>query len=711
MSHITKVAALIGAFLLTSGFFYQEPGSDNIADAYQADIASLVSSYLPRYHYQRYRMDDEMSEKLLTEYIKSLDLSKMYFLKSDIDSFSKYKKTLDDDLQQNPARLTTAFRIFEVFRDRVYERVDYILATIDKAHDFTTDEYISLDRAEAPWAKTKGELDDLWRRRLKEEIIRFKLRDKPEKEYLDILTKRYQRLKKSYEILEPADITERFLASLAACYDPHSTYLRPASKDNFDIEMGHSLEGIGATLTTEAEYTVVSALLEGGPAERSGRLHVNDKIIAVAQGDEEPEDVVDLRIDKVVKKIRGPKGTKVRLVIIPHNAKDQSVTQIVSLVRERVTLTSQDAKAEVKELQGEDGEVLRVGVIEIPSFYQDTRGRYNDPKNYKSITRDVSKLLKDLEEQHVSGVVIDLRRNGGGSLDEAIRLTGLFIDSGPIVQIRDFHGDVQVERDPDPQLEYEGPLVVLTSIFSASASEIFASAMQDYGRAVVIGGAKTHGKGTVQNVLPLQSMLSNKLHKSFPEDIAGALKLTTHKFYRVSGGSTQYKGVEPDLVLPSPYDGMDVTEEDLDYSLPWDEITPIPHKDYGLVQPSLSFLKTNSAKRVSKDPEFRYLREDFEYRKEMEKKNRITLNYQKRLEEKDEFSKRDKARDEERRLRLPIVQSVEKSEKVADDEDGEDSDEVQVPDFILDETLLILRDYITHRTRWVADVSPHKETL
>jgi len=226
-----------------------------------------------------------------------------------------------------------------------------------------------------------------------------------------------------------------------------------------------------------------------------------------------------------------------------------------------------------------------------------------------------------------------------------------------------------------------------------------------------LGGAKTHGKGTVQNVLPLQSMLSNKLRKTFPEDIAGALKLTTHKFYRVSGGSTQYKGVEPDIVLPSPYDGMDVTEEHLDYSLPWDEITPIPHKDYGLVQPSLSFLKTNSAKRISRDPEFRYLREDFEYRDEMEKKNRITLNFQKRLDEKNEFSKRDDAREEERRLRLPLVQSLEKGEKVVEAEDGEDSDQVVVPDFILDVSLLILRDYITHRNRWVADVSPHKETL
>ena len=327
------------------------------------------------------------------------------------------------------------------------------------------------------------------------------------------------------------------------------------------------------------------------------------------------------------------------ITVIPGDATDHSITKVVVLIRDRVELTSQDAKAEIKELDGPDGKVMRVGVIDVPSFYLDTRAKYRGDRNYKSTTRDVRKLLAELEEKNVDGIVMDLRRNGGGSLDEAIQLTGLFIDSGPVVQIKDFMGKVDVENDPDPRMVYNGPLLVLTSVFSASASEIFSSAIQDYGRGVVVGAKSTHGKGTVQNVVPLQNLLTRKLDKHFPEDIAGALKLTTHKFYRVSGGSTQHKGVEPDVVLPSPYDGMKVKEEELDHALGWDEIDSVRHKQYDQVAQYIDMLKTNSMKRIDKDPEFRYVREDLARLEKQREENRVSLNLEKRLAEREENKK------------------------------------------------------------------------
>ena len=708
MSQKFKYSSLFLICLLASGFILsdKEKKASSAVDQHQPDIAALVSTYLTYYHYQRYGLDDEVSKKVFKAYLKNLDFNRMFFLQSDIDGFSKFQLQLDDFIKAEPANLEPAFHMYEVFKQRVIQRVDLALALLSKDMDFTVPETFSYDRTEAPWAQSMEELDELWRRRIKEDVIRFQLRDKPKDEYLDILTKRYNRLKKNIVESEPADITERFLSSLAETYDPHSSYLRPATKDNFDIQMGHSLEGIGATLTTEGEYTVVVSLVEGGPAHRSEQIHVNDKIIAVAQGDDEPQDVVDMRIDKVVKQIRGPKGSKVRLTIIPNEAADHSITKEVVLIRERVEITTEDAKAEIKELEAENGHLLRVGVIDIPSFYMDTRGKFKGDPNYKSTTRDVRKILKNLKKEKLDGLVIDLRRNGGGSLDEAIQLTGLFIDKGPVVQIRDYRGGVQVEDDPDPRQVYNGPLVVLTSIFSASASEIFSSAIQDYGRGVVVGSKSTHGKGTVQNVVSLEQALERKLRTRFDDDVAGALKLTTHKFYRISGGSTQFKGVEPDVVIPSPFDGMEVTEETLDYALPWDEIDPVKYKNYRMVGSSLDFLKTNSARRVALDPEFRYVREDLEYSRSRKQKNSVSLVLAKRLAEKKELEDLEKNRKEERKLRIPVAKS-ETDEPPKDD----DKETVPVPDFILEETLLIMRDYISHRNQFVAGVTPKKENL
>ncbi|MDJ0835651.1 MAG: carboxy terminal-processing peptidase [Acidobacteriota bacterium] len=724
MANKLKVLALLLFTLVSSGFVFQDERSekqqdpyDALAERYQPEIASLVSKYLNYYHYQRYKPDDKVSKNLFNAYLKNLDFNRMYFLESDIESFRMFETRLDNDLNKIPANLEAAFIIFDVFRQRVNERLAYVRKIMKTEFDFTKDEYTSFDRTEAPWAKTRAELDELWRQRVKEDILRFKLREKKPEEYMETLTKRYDRLQRTYDEYEVPDIVENFLSSLAEVYDPHSSYLRPATKDNFDIQMGHSLEGIGATLTTEGDYTLVVDIVKGGPAHRQGELQKDDKIIAVSQGAEgKPSDVVGLRIDKVVKQIRGPKGSVVRLTVIPADAADQSVTKEIVITRDRVELTSQDAKAEVKEIEGKNGLTYRVGVINIPSFYMDSRGKIRGDENYKSTTRDVRKLLDDLEEKQVDGVVIDLRRNGGGSLDEAIRLTGLFIHEGPIVQIKNYRDKVDVERDPDPEMVYGGPLMVLTSVFSASASEIFASALQDYGRAVVVGGKSTHGKGTVQNVISLQSQLNRTAQRAFEEDVAGALKLTTHKFYRVNGGSTQFKGVEPDIILPSPYDGMKVTEEHLDFALGWDEIESVNHRNYKMVRQSLNHLRKESTKRVTKTREFEYLREDLAYRERRRKENRVSLNLEKRLQEKKALEDLDKKRNEERKLRVssittvypkPDPEELKKAEEAKADKDKR----VPVPDAILEECLMVMADYLKHEGYVVAASTPEKKPL
>lgn len=712
--------ALVFFCLLNTGFVPQQAQDydyDALAAKYQPEVATLVTNFLTFYHYQRYRPDDAISKKLFESYLKKLDYNRMYFLASDIESFRKFEDRLDDDLKSNPADLTAAFTIFDVFLKRVKERVTYVKSIMNTEYDFSKDEYTAYDRKDAAWAKGMAELDELWRLRHKEEVLRFELRKKPREEYLDILEKRYNRLLKNFTDFVEADTVEAFLASLAEVYDPHSTYMRPATKDNFDIAMGHSLEGIGATLNTPAEYTVVVEIVKGGPADLSGKLKSGDKIIAVAQGDDgKPHDVVDMRIDNVVKKIRGPKGTKVRLTIIPADETDHSKTEEIVIVRDRVVLTSNDAKYEIKEIKSEDGIAYRMGVINVPSFYLDSQAKFRGDPEYKSTTRDVKKLLGELEEKKVDGIVVDLRLNGGGSLDEAIRLTGLFIENGPVVQIKDYKEDVEVERDPDKNIVYEGPLVVLTSVFSASASEIFSSAIQDYGRGVVVGGKSTHGKGTVQNVISLQNPLERQLRtkQRFEDPVAGALKVTTHKFYRVSGGSTQFKGVEPDVVLPSPYDGMSVTEETLDYALPWDEIDPVKHDQFNMVSDSLPYLKSNSAKRIVKEPEFRYMKENLDYREKRKLENQVTLNMEKRNKEKEELEAIEDKRDEERKLRVSRIATLfPKPEPKAEKKDGEEADKeeekVVAPDVVLEECLRIAVDYVNHRNQVVAVNSRKKD--
>lgn len=700
------ITLFVAGLLFLSPLQAKETAPVNLsAGPYEPEIASLVTTYLAYYHYGKRRLDDDISKRLFDAYLESLDPNRVFFLASDIADFKKHETQLDDALLQNPVNLDIPFLIFNRYKQRLNERVDVSLALLKRDFDFSKNDHIQYDRSETPWAKTTAELDELWRKRIKEDILRFKLREKPKDEYMPILEKRYSRLKKDINELETIDILERYLVSLATSFDPHSSYLKPATKDNFDIQMGHSLEGIGATLTRDGEYTKIVEVVKGGPADSTKQVFANDKIIAVAQGATgEFEDVVDLRLDKVVQKIRGPKGSVVRLTIIPADATDHSQTKEVTIIRDKVIITSADAKSEMKKVKDQDGKEYNVGVITIPSFYMDSEAKFRQDPNYKSTTRDVRNLLIKLTKENVDGLVIDLRQNGGGSLDEAIRLTGLFIKDGPVVQVKDHQGQIAIEEDPDPSIMYDGPLLVLTSVFSASASEIFSSAVQDYGRGLVVGSKSTHGKGTVQNIIGLQTSLGRLMRKNFDKDVAGALKITTHKFYRVSGGSTQFKGVLPDIVLPSPYDGLDITEDTLDYALPWDEIRPAPFKPFDLVRDALPYLTANSSKRVNKDPEFGYVLEDIAYRKKIEERNKVSLKYEERLKEKERLEAIAEKRKEERKLRMVAVVDTK------DSKDAEDKDEVKVPDYILNESLYIIRDYFVFRENRVA-VNGKKDSL
>jgi len=687
LTKIKLIGALVVLFVQASPSFADEALSP---DQFQPELAKLVATYLSYYHMEKMPIDDTVSERTLELYLRSLDYNRIFFLESDVNEFMRYRHELDDDLQGRIYLIKKPFEIFNRYRTRVQERVDVALKWIDHDFDFEKDESYTIDRSELPWAKTAEELDQLWRLRIKEQCLRFRLQEKPVDDYRELLRKRYERLAREVGRYDSQDVMERFLTSLAQSFDPHSSYLKPATKDNFDIDMGHSVTGIGATLRTEGEYTIVVTLIPGGPAALSGKLKPNDKIIAVAQGDEEPLDVVDLRIDRVVKHIRGKKGTEVRLTVIPADAVDESQTKVISLIRDKVVITAFDASKEVHEIETPNGK-RRFGVITVPSFYQDSAARFRGEKDYKSTTRDVRKLIGELVADGIDGIVVDLRNNAGGSLDEAIDLTGLFIEDGPVVQVHNGEGRPDVMVDQDESIAYRGPMVVLTNIFSASASEIFAGAIQDYDRGIVVGDEATHGKGTVQKLINLSPYLERMVQQSLPDRSAGALKLTTHKFYRVSGGSTQNKGVLADIALPSPYGRAEYGEEQLQFSLPWDEIPKIEFDDYGVSDEVLTYLEKQSHNRILEEPEFQYLNEDIARLRKHRETNALSLKESVRRAEKELLEGIEAKRDEAREARAA------KSTLVVDDADSDSNVDVDddARDFVLREALHVLGDYVT----------------
>lgn len=613
----TALLLILGATAFSS---FAATTSPNVWDGLQPDrdqvIASLnIVELLKRHHYNKPPLNDERSAKIYDSYLKTLDPARMYFTQADIDQFAPWRTQFDDFLKSG--ELEPGFTIYKRHLDRLKERLDFALATLSKGvdkMDFKTDESLEIDREKSPWAKDSAALDDLWRKKVKDEVLRLKIAGKDNKAIQEQLTKRYKNQLMRLEQTRSEDIFQAYINAFAQTYDPHTQYLSPDSAENFDINMSLSLEGIGAVLQSDNDYVKVVRLVPAGPAEKSKQIATSDKIIGVAQGKGEMVDVVGWRLDEVVKLIRGPKGSQVRLEVIPStNAPNDQTSKIVTITREAVKLEDQAAKKSEITIDHE-GKNYKLGIIDVPAFYLDFKAyRAGDP-DYKSTTRDVKKLIAELQKDKVDGIVIDLRNNGGGSLQEATELTGLFIDQGPTVLVRNSDGRVDVLNDDEGKAFYTGPMTVLVNRLSASASEIFAGAMQDYHRALIVGG-QTFGKGTVQTIQPLNH---------------GELKLTLAKFYRVSGQSTQHQGVIPDINYPSIVDDKEIGESALPDSMPWDTIKPVLKAQADPFKPFLDQLRTRHDARTEHNADFVYARERLALAQELMKEKTVSLNEAKR---------------------------------------------------------------------------------
>lgn len=691
--------------VLTVALFAATPFTLRAKEPDQGQIALSVARLLEQGHYTQTKLNDATSARVLERYLQDLDYAKLFFLESDVAEFrQKYATQLDDEILLGD--LKAVYEIYDLYKKRVADRVAWIKKEIVGEFDLNSDEAIVVDRKELPRPGSIAEADTLWRQRLINELITEKLNKDAIRKPVEAITKRYDQVLRNVNERERVDQTELFLNSLATTYDPHTEYFGKSQQDSFEIQMKLSLVGIGAVLKSEEGYARIAELIVGGPAERDGRLKVGDRISAVAQGKDPFVETVDMKLDKVVDKIRGKKGTTVRLQIIPTND-TSGKRKIIDIVRDEVQLKEKAAKAELIERPGTDGKVERLGLITLPSFYADMKEK---SKTSRSTTRDVLSLLTRLQKENIDGLVIDLRRDGGGSLEEAVNLTGLFITEGPVVQYQTVNGGKFVLEDKNPSVSYSGPLIVLTNKFSASASEIFAAALQDYGRAVVVGDSTTFGKGTVQTMLGLDDFMPLLSQGQG----AGALKLTIQKFYRVSGGSTQLRGVASDIQLPSLYDSPKVGEIALDNPLPYDEIAPCK-LDLANNKRELFIdeLRRLSGDRVVNETEFKYTNEDINRVREQIEKNTLPLNEKARraLIEEDEARKEarkvarakatppvDKvfalALDDVDKPTLTLAANVKKPEKPKD-ADAEDAEEEESEvDAIRYETLNILSDLI-----------------
>ncbi len=605
-------------------------------------VAMSVGRLLEEGHYTRQKLNEEISKKFLQTYLEMLDFSHLFFTQEDVDAVTaKYGNEMAGDILLGT--LKPAYEIYALYTKRVDERVAKIKELLKKPIDFKSNATVELSRQKAPWPKNEAEADQLWLGRITNELLQEHLSEHPIDAPEQVVSRRYDRLDRNVHEQDKDEQMKLYLDALAQAYDPHSEYLSKADMKNFSINMGLSLVGIGAMLRSEDGYAKIESLVPGGPAQTDGKLKVGDRIAAVAQGHADYVDVREMRLDKVVEMIRGKKGTRVRLLVIPSDATDPSRRKNVELVRDEIKLKDQEARADIIIKKDENGDPIKLGWLTLPSFYADM------DKHQKSTTRDVLALLKRLKKENIAGLVVDLRKNGGGSLEEALSLTGLFLKSGPIVQTKDSNGTIRVSSDPDSGIAYSGPLIVLTSRQSASASEIFAAALQDYGRAVIVGDKNTFGKGTVQTILPIGRFASLLGSRS---DDDGALKLTIQKFYRVAGGSTQLHGVTSDIVLPSISDLPEFGEGALKNALPYDEVAKAKFTKWSDNHSLfIDQLRRRSEERVKGDPEFHYVMEDIDRLRHKIDENRISLNEDLRKKELADEKARKETRSKERLAR------------------------------------------------------------
>jgi carboxyl-terminal processing protease len=603
----------------------------------QPQAAFLSAEVLSRYSYKRIDLNDEFSSQIFDNYLKALDGEKQFFLQSDIDHFSNARTRLDDAILNKD--LSVPFGIYNIYQQRIAERFTYARSLLKKGFDFDKKESFQLSRKDAPWPKTVDELNDLWRKRVKNDWLRLKLAGKDDKSIVETLDKRYDNYLDGLSKVKSEDAFQNFMNAYAMSIDPHTNYLGVRASEELNIAMQLSLVGIGAELTYKDEYTTVKDLLAGGPAALSGKLKAGDRIVGVGQGDDPIIDVVGWRIDDVVAIIRGTEDTVVRLDILPAESGNDGKHNLVSLVRKKITLDKQAAKKSIIEVR--DGNTTRrIGVISLHGFYQDFAARQRGDKDFKSATRDVAVLLGELKKDKVDAVLVDLRNNGGGSLDEAIELTGLFVGKVPVLQQRDSKGNVTVLSDDHSGLAWDGPMGVLINRGSASASEIFTAAIQDYGRGVVIGET-SFGKGTVQTVADLDELAKNDK----PE--YGDVKVTIAQFFRINGGTTQLRGVTPDISLPSMTDPEEFGESSFDNALPWTQIRAADYTPEGNLAGILPMLVASHNKRISRDKDFRYLQEDIAEVNKLRRANQISLNEADRRKEREAQEAREKSREKD----------------------------------------------------------------
>lgn len=639
----------------------------------QRRVSKLVSNVIERSHYRQSPINDPVSSLVLDRFIEQLDGGRSYFLASDIAEFERYRYQLDDAVVNG--QLEPVFAIFNRFQQRNKERVNYAVALLKTEPDFTVDESFEFDRAKAPWAKTPEELNDIWRRRVKNDAVSLMLTEKTWPETKDILQKRYERVVKRTEQVTSDDIFEVFMNAFAHVFDPHSSYFSPRNSEEYRIQMSLSYEGIGASLQLVDDYVTVLNVLPGGPAAINGTLGANDRIIAVGEGKSgKMVDVIGWRLDDVVQIIRGKINTTVRLNILPAGAAPGSAEKVLELQRNKVSLDAQAAQKEVHIIKRGDRE-MKVGVINVPSFYQDFEAKSSGAKDYRSTTRDVQKLINELKAEKMDALIMDLRGNGGGHLTEATALSGLFIPAGPIVQLRETGGRVEVLDDPEPNTAWDGPMIVLVDRYSASASEIFAAAIQDYGRGIIVG-QQTYGKGSVQNLYPLDRYALG------PDPGFGQLTVTIGKYYRVTGESTQHRGVQPDISMPTAISPEEVGESTRESALPWDRIRPAAFNKEGQLTPAITALEQTHEQRIATDPDFRSLLADLDSFEKIRTQKKLSLNLKTRITEREQLEQERLGRENERRKsrgQPPVA-------KLAD-LTGQDP-----PDAVLDETVEIAAD-------------------
>jgi carboxyl-terminal processing protease len=671
------VLALAGSVQVPASTVLLPPGAIAPTDS-QRTTARKIGRILEDAHYSRAAIDDKMSEVVYQRYLEFLDGQRSYFLASDINDFNAYRLQFGDMIRTG--NIEPAYLIFARFQQRNRERIQHAITLLQTEPDWTLNESYEFDRIHAPWPPDQAALDELWRKRVKNDALSLMLTGKSWPESVEILRKRYERVLKRVDQVTSEDVFENLMNAYARAFDPHSSYFSPRSSEEYRIQMSLNYDGIGASLQLVDDYVTIMNVLDGGPAAVAGTLKVNDRITGVGQGRDGPiTDVIGWRLDDVVQLIRGKAGTSVRLQVLPAGAAPGTAEKVLEFVRNKVTLEAQAAHKEVKSV-ARNGRTLKIGVITVPGFYQDIAAQNSGDQNYRSTTRDVLKLLNELKAEGIDGLVLDLRNDGGGYLPEATALTGLFIDHGPVVQLRDTSGRLEVLNDPESGPAYDGPLAVLVDRLSASASEIFAGAIQDYHRGVILGQT-TFGKGTVQNLV--------QLDRWSEKPVNGQLTVTIGKFYRVTGESTQHRGVEPDVPLASVLDTHEVGESTLESALPWDRIAGVPFKASAgtAAAPAVAALASEEDARAQHDPDYRWLMSDIAAIGAVREQHSVSLNLQTRRQERGRLEKERLDRENSRRAakNLPPLKSIEELEKSKDES----------KDVVLDQAAQVMADMVT----------------